>query len=470
MKSIKLKMVVLFTVLILFSTSAVGLIGTLFSVQSVTKEAEQALSKSAVELARVTNSQIETQTKVLQTLANLEELQEMDWTKQEGILKNVLSSTGFISLGVANPEGKVNYENGTSDEISKIAYFKEAMKGNSIVSDLVVTGKSELFLMYAVPIKQGDQVVGVLVGKRDGNFLSSISNSFSYGESGFAYMINSKGVFVAHQDEGQVLNRYNPIQEGKYNQSLKPIAQFYERILEQKNGVTGHQQDGKDVYAGFAEVEGTAWTIILMADQDEILRAIPAMIRQMLLVILLISLVSIGITYILGTSIAKPIVRIKGSAESIAQLNLRENLDQSLIGKKDEVGAMGRALHQIIESFRKVMEEINESAMEVSESSKTLSSMALQSAETSDEVSRTMEQIAEGASSQAKSTEEGALKAMELGKLIDHDFELMSNLNQATLAVAELVKEGLKEIEVLSRISKESTTETQQVHEDIIKT
>lgn len=470
MKSIKIKMVVLFAVLILLSTSAVGLIGTLFSVRSVTKEAEHALSNSAMELARVTKSQIETQTKVLQTLANLEDLQKMDWTKQEGILKNVLSSTGFISLGVADPEGKVNYENGTSDEISKIAYFKEAMNGNSVVSDLVVTGKSELFLMYAVPIKQGNQVVGVLIGKRDGNSLSSISNSFSYGESGYAYMINSKGVFVAHQDEALVLNRNNPIQEGKYNQSLKPIAAFYESILAQKNGVTQHQQQGKDVYAGFAEVENTPWTIILIADQDEILATIPIMLRQMVLIIVVISFFGIAITYILGASITKPIIKIKEGAESIAKLNLQDHLDGKLMIKKDEIGAMGKALHQIIESFRKVMEEINQSAVEVFESSKVLSDMASQSASTSDEVSRTMEQIAQGASSQAKSTEEGAQKAIALGKLIDHDFRLMGNLNQATQIVSGLVEEGLREISVLSVISRESTAETQQVHEDIIRT
>ena len=88
--------------------------------------------------------------------------------------------------------------------------------------------------MYAAPIKRDGEVVGALVGRRDGNALSAITDDANYGDTGYAYMINSKGVLVAHPDKDRVLNQWNPLEEAKEDDTLKSVATLFETMLKEK--------------------------------------------------------------------------------------------------------------------------------------------------------------------------------------------------------------------------------------------
>lgn len=60
--------------------------------------------------------------------------------------------------------------------------------------------------MYAVPIKDNGAVLGVLLARRDGNALAEITSDMGYGETGYAYVINDKGIVVAHPNRDLVMD------------------------------------------------------------------------------------------------------------------------------------------------------------------------------------------------------------------------------------------------------------------------
>ena len=63
----------------------------------------------------------------------------------------------------------------------------------------------------AAPIHNDGIVVGALIGRRDGNALSEITDDTGYGENGYGYIIDKKGTVIAHPDRERVLNQFNPI-------------------------------------------------------------------------------------------------------------------------------------------------------------------------------------------------------------------------------------------------------------------
>jgi len=107
MKSIKTKLIIWFSILILISSSAIGIISILLGINTVTEEAKKSLVALSKEAANTTYSRMEKETQVLETIASLDDIQDMDWKKQKRILSDQLESTEFHDLGVMEPDGKV---------------------------------------------------------------------------------------------------------------------------------------------------------------------------------------------------------------------------------------------------------------------------------------------------------------------------------------------------------------------------
>jgi len=471
MKSIKSKLIIYFSILVFVASISVGFRSLQIASRAITLEAENALKAISEEGAKLTASRIETQMKTLEMIAGRLDIQSMDWSIQQPVLEGQLNSTNFLSFGIVWPDGTVNYEDGTVDQLGDKEYVRAAFEKSSNVSDLMFTNDSkETYLMYAVPIEKDGLIAGVLVGKRDGKALSNITNNLGYGETGYAYMINSKGVVVGHQNEQLVYDKFNPIELSKDDEAYTPVGNLFSKILEDKHGVSDYTFNGSDLYAGYAPIIASEWYIVVTANKDEVLKSIPVMNRNIVLSVAIILLISVIFIYYVGNSFAKPIIQIKYKASNLAKLDISENIEQQLLSSKDEVGELANSLQIVTESFRDIVKEMRHSANQVAASSEELTATSQQSSVASEEVAKTIEEIAKGATSQAKSTGDGSYKVELLGSIIEKDQSYVEQLNKASRSVSKVVMEGLKEIENLTTITEESNRETQAVQQGIIKT
>lgn len=172
-RSIKLKLIVYFAALILMSSITLGYLTVQRSSEIVKNEAEQTLTLLAAEAAKLTESRVETQQKILDMIAIIPNMNTMDWEIQRPILQNQLGKTNFSEIAVVDLNGNAKYSGGNTADLSKREYVKKALSGESNVSDLIVSSvTNEVVLMYAAPIESNGKVVGALIGRRDGNALS----------------------------------------------------------------------------------------------------------------------------------------------------------------------------------------------------------------------------------------------------------------------------------------------------------
>lgn len=471
MKSIRTKLVVSFSILILIISILIGGISLISASNAVEIEAEEGLLAIATEGARLTESRVETQKQALRLLANLEEVNSMDWERQQPVLERQVERTNFLALAVVTPDGTAYYNDGTIAQLGDRDYVKRAFNGETNVSDIIVSRVTdEPMLMYATPIERDGSVVGVLIGRRDGYALSNITDMIGYGEHGYAYMINSDGTTVAHPDRDRVANLWNPIYSVADDKSLESVASVFTRAIEEKSGISEYHFLDRDLYASYAPVEGTDWVLVVTAHRAEVLEAIPALQRNVFLVTLIFLLVSIVITNLLGSSITKPIIKIIGHSEKMADLDLTEDVPETLLNKKDEVGSLSQALQTISNNLREIIKEINHSSDQVSSASEELTATTLQSTTAAEEVAKTINEIASGASDQAQNTEAGSSKAYLLGETVAKEQAYVKELNEASHRVNQVVEEGLTEVQKLTNIASESSKATKEVQEGIIKT
>ncbi|MBH1940591.1 methyl-accepting chemotaxis protein [Mobilitalea sibirica] len=470
MKSIKTKLILSFSILIVSITLLIGLISLGIGYSSIKGEAKKSLELLAGEGAKLTESRMTTLITTLNMIAMKKEIKEMGWEVNINVLREELEKTEFLDIGYVLPNGYTHYTDETVRLLSDRSYVQNALNGHANLSDVVisrVTRKPEI--MVAVPVMKQNKVVGALVARKEADALSNIIQDAGYGEKGFAFMMNGNGTVIAHPDVIQVLDRYNPLEDHSASVSDSYVKAF-QQMIDDKNGVTNYTYNTSSLYAGFAPIQGTDWIYVITADEKEVMSMIPRLYRSILFVMLLVLIVGLGFVYILDSSITKPLLGIINQSERIADLDISENIPDTYMNQKDEIGTLSGTFQKLTLHLREVIKQISDSSLIVSSTAQELTATSHQSAKIMGEITQVVEDIASGASEQAKSTEIGSQKAALLGDMIERNHENLLNLNSSLTNVTKVVKEGIKEIERLSTISKENDAAIKEIHDIILDT
>lgn len=478
MKSIKLKLVIYFSILILLLSLSIGFISIIGANKAISSEAENSLKDLAINGARIIESRIETDKKVLETISHNEAIQSMNWELQKPELLRQAEHTSFIEMSIVHldgsaysPTGSTISKDGSVINLGDRPYIKKALSGESSISDLTVTrGANELNLLYAAPIIKDNKIVAAISSRADGNMLSELIKDIGFGETGYSYMMSNEGTMVAHPDKSLVFEQSNAIKNAEEDESFKGAAEISKTILENKLGVSKYSFNGKDLYAGYAPVKGTNWIFVITADAEEVLELIPKLRMNTIISVAIALALSIAVTYVIGNLISKPIVEATEYSKTLANYDITQDISKSFISRKDEIGDLGRAMQSITDNLRNMINQIRDSSEQVASTSEEMTATIQQVTIATEEVSKTAQEIANGASNQASSTEAGTTKAALLGGVIEKDLKHTQDLKVTSEEVTEIINSGLEEIEHLTRISEESSDASMAIREVVLKT
>lgn len=471
MNSIKTKLILSFSILILLVTSIMGAVFLESGYRSLKQESEKSLQLMAKEGAKLTQSRMEILITSLEILAKRKEITDMGWEVNLEVLKEELAKTDFLDIGFVLPNGYAYYSDGTVSLMKDRSYVASALSGTAQMSDVIisrVTHKPEIEI--CVPVIKDGKTVGALLARNAADTLGLITRDAGYGKAGYAFMINGEGRVIAYPDSKKVIELFNPIKEVTKDQSLASLAKAYQSILNKKTGITQYQQDRISYLAGFAPIDGTDWYYAVTADRGEVFSVIPGMVRTIVLVMVVVILLAIGLVTLLEYGITKPLIRITGLSGQIAGLDLRENIPVRYMKQKDEIGILSGVFQTLTEKLRDIISRINASAGQVSASAQELTDASLQSAQISQEISMTVENIARGASEQAISTQNGSDSLSLLSRMIEKNHEQVINLNAATQQVEELITSGQQGMGKLTAAAVENQKATEEICDIIIQT
>lgn len=453
MKSIKTKLIIFSTILVITVTLVIGLISITIGRNTIKEQAKYSLMLLAGESAKLTQSRVDAMVSALTMISKKTQITEMGWEVNLNVLSEELAKTNFIDIGYVLPNGYTYFTDGTVSLMSDRAYVEEALAGHTSISDVIisrVTRKPEF--EAAAPVYGNGLVVGAVIARMKADYLSEITKDIGYGGKGYAFMMNHIGTIIAHPDTQKVIDRFNPVKEG--------ADSAYQQILTEKNGVISYQEEGRTLYAGFAPIEGTDWSFVITADQEEVMAAIPKMLRSIILVMFLVVAISLVAVYLVERRITGPLIALTKHSKLISNLDISKNIDVEYLLQRDEIGTLSEAFQNLIVKLRDTITSISASAVEVSDTALRLTATSQQSALVSDEISRTVEDIARGAMEQANHTEEGLTHASVLEIKLQSNHECMQELNQATSQVMGLVSKGLNGIDRLDRLTKENDQAT----------
>lgn len=438
MKSLKAKIVVILGLLLLVVCLGLGLASYSSSSKALIEKVNETLPQLATQAAGIVENKIDGLLTSLEIIASNDIImdQSISWEEKKAVPDREATRNEYLRIGIAGIDGKIYYNDGSTLGISNTDYFKKAIGGSRVVTSPIVSadGKSvELF--YAVPIKKASTILGVMVAVADGNSLSGITKSITFGKSGAAFMIDELDYNIAHQDESLVLNRNNTFENLKSDPALGPLAELHKRMIAGETGAGEYEFRGEIKYLGFAPVEGTGWSLAVAAPKPEVLAGLDDLKRNTLATSLLFLIVAIATGYIVAGSISKPIKAAAQHLEILSTGDLTPVIAEKYAKSKDETGILIRSLKIMQHNLRSIVEnvklesananmavdeagiyiqQLNADIEDISATTEELSASMEETSASSEEMSASSVEIERAVDNIASKSQEGALTANDI--------------------------------------------------------
>ncbi len=192
------------------------------------------------------------------------------------------------------------------------------------------------------------------------------------------------------------------------------------------------------------------YQISSIALSDSVKRHLIVLILIICLVFLFIGTLALLFIYnefIIPIKAATKFINMTAGLDLTVQEKTKEA--QMLFNSKDEVGIMGKSIHNLRQQLRNIAETIRQNAEEVTQYSTHLSIASRNTAHSVESVTGTIEELAKGASEQAKDSQNGAQKLSTLAneiKIAVQGYERVIKLSKATQKI------NLKGMEAMKRL------------------
>ena len=387
-----------------------------------------------------------------------------EWRQRYGFYEgiSIADSTGeIISGSPASIIGKIN--------VGEREYFKKAMTGQTKVSDVLQSKASgKPIFVISSPIKNGGGVHGILFAVVDLQaFSAKFTDPVKIGEKGYAYLINSNGMVVAHPDKGHI------------NELNVTNTEYGRQILNQDNGCLTATVDERAVHNAFARSSKINVIAVVQSDDQEMFAPISALTRFNLIISVVIILFAVAVVWIMASRIVRPINATVAALKDICEGD--GDLTQRIaVHNQDEIGELARWVNTFITRLNKIIVHIGMDSEKVFASSEELLSVAefmLEDSQSltgkSEAVTTSAGQMSKNMSSVAAATEQAAVNlasvtdsAGQMKQSLDHVAENCDKARQVARTAAETVNAATSKVARLGS-SAEDITKVTEVITDI---
>ncbi|SNS29752.1 methyl-accepting chemotaxis sensory transducer with Cache sensor [Anaerovirgula multivorans] len=477
-RSLRGKLILIFSLIFIISFIIVTYVSIYESSKFLQREAMEGLSVALEGNAMVIKAKIDQEVIFIETLANRRIIDDdTPWEEKVDVMGKEAQKNGYEAIAVANLDGNFTRFDSTktSGNISDRNYFQKSKKGESNISDVIISrATNEPIMTVAAPIERNGEITGVLYGVKSQEEINSIISDFSYGETGSAYIINRQGQIMANRDLQMVLEQVNILEYAQKDPKQQQLEELLENQIFLGNaGVGEYISEGKEKISAYGPIEGTDWILIVSIDKEEIFNNVKNL-RNLLMIIgwgaIILSAICI---YIASSYITKPIVVLTETIEKLSNYDLTSDKNDKgtkYLYRKDEIGKMANSLVFMKNNFADLIKKIDDTSHQLASSSEELSVIIQQTTLASNEVAKTIEDIAKGATNQAQDASEGSIHINDLGVLIDRNQDYMKKLNTLIDRVNELKDEGFTTLNFLIEKTTESNEASIKVNEVIIST
>ncbi|MBI9011801.1 MAG: hypothetical protein JEZ08_06170 [Clostridiales bacterium] len=315
------------------------------------------------------------------TLSNVKEVRHFDVKNTDDLLKQIVDKNPSISqIYLMDKEGMQYYKTSHLDTLGSRAdrdYFQMAITGQIYVSDIVVsrsTGKP--ITVVAVPIYDGDEIVGVLGASIDLTKVDHFISTYNYEKEGYALIVDQNGRIILHPNE-------------EYIDSILDISDLepVKAVVSGQSGIGRYHFKEEERLVAYASTKEMGWGVLVQTPVKFAFKEIDE-IKEWLMVILSMTIFClVMVSIVLSNYFMAPINEIVRVIEGIQK---KRGVPRFKKKRKDEYGLIQDAFVKMMAALNDAHEFLEE---QVQERTTELSIMNQELTTTNDKLKSTVLQL-----------------------------------------------------------------------------
>ncbi|MBW6411516.1 methyl-accepting chemotaxis protein [Clostridium weizhouense] len=373
-------------VLIAFFLSYISFFQSRNTLDKLTRDYLTARTKDS---ASFITRELENKITEIHNISELPEIQSMNWELQHDVLLHEIEKWNFDNLFIMDMDG-IAYlaDTNKTTDLSKEDFFIKASKGEPFITEpFIKQNEKESIITLTYPIKDNNgKMIGTICGTLDLKNVNKIVQDVKVGKTGYAFLLNKSGQYVAHKNMDLVFNETNIVSSSKKDSSLKELVK---KMGEGISNIEIYSLDGKDTFVAYTPVSGTPWSLGLTVTKEEIMYdSVKTGINQIIISLFTI-IVGIFVSLFIKNNISKELFNIKKYASELSSCNLTY-IGKSI--KNDDFGHVINSLNESVYSLNNAMTLVKDESNKIFSSSNEMDNMLIS---ISEEIEKVVESIAE---------------------------------------------------------------------------
>ena len=294
-------------------------------------------NETAIFLERIIASYM----KPLNNISNIPHLNTMDWEEQRVLIDT--NYNGFYDeIAMVNIEGQAKYYDGTVLDLSDRKYIKKALRGQSAISEMLISRKTgEPVIVAAVPILDAqDETVGAILGRLEMVSLFEDIRTTGYMQSSQRFIVSSGGS-VIYSEVGDHWFEDNYFEE--------ELRDFVHNESQNGYGVKIQKYEGENYYVLYSQIGDYQWGLYNVISEYSILKPVRNLLYISLICSFIFSVFIMLFTYMVIRKASKPI-------HELDQLMLRgaegDFSVRAKFNRQDEIGRLGNSFNVLMDRIK----------------------------------------------------------------------------------------------------------------------
>lgn len=292
----------------------------------------------------------------------------------------------------------------------------------------------QMAVSVALPVKSASgQFRGIISADILLQTLVDNVKNINFHGAGYAYLLDSKGLVLAHPEPEMVSKSVFELEK------LKPMSSIFKEMLVKEQFLTSYSSDGKDMLVISQRMPSTGWILAINVPADIVYQPLVTLKWIFfVLAVLLIALVMVS-TFLVVKRITKPIENLASDVKLVAAGDLTVQVP---VQGKDEIATLATGFNTMVHNLRELIIQVHSSADHLAASSEELTAGSQESAEATNQMAASIVEIAEGTEKQLNEVGHAATVLQEMLTSIQQMTESAGHAAEKSYEVAENSQES----------------------------
>lgn len=345
-------------------------------------------------------------------------------------LQTLVTNAGDGNSTVVTGADGMNVARSTGNfvDISEREYFKQAMQGNTYLSELSVSKTTGArIIVPAVPVfaEDGKTPIGALTRNYDVDYLHDKLVADA-GTGQIMFIMDGTGQVIATSE--QEITAEDDISRAG--------TEVYSESLTAVEGSFVESFNGNKYVTSFVKEAQTGWTIVVSTEYAVIMSNANKAVVILVIIGIVLAAIAVVIAFMIGNAIDRPIDKIDEALEHLADGRFTDI--EVYLDRRDEFGNMIRNVNSVIDKLRDIVANVRVTANDLEEDAVELTDSARKISNNMSGISEAVHEIASGATQQAEEIQNASINC----QVISDNVESVTADAGSLASTAEIMSQG----------------------------